>query len=310
MHKILLSFGLISLTALSAIGQMKITLKDSQDNLSGGIHSVTATDGAEQVVEIQVHNESTKVESWYITRVRMNVPNQGWEDYLCWGSENDPLGGSCYTTGQMMADVWDSPESAEIAAQEAGLLQIHINPDDAVMNNGHYRYYVGREPGNAMDSVDVVIHREDVAGDTDNNGIINGDEIAGDTNNNGTIDGGEVVGDVNGNGMIDNGEVEGDVNGNGKLDASETSAAIEEINVNVQIGLYPNPATEYIVVKSSGVNTSATIRITDVLGKEVKQEQFKQTKKIRVEDLKNGIYIMSVVTGNKTYSKRFVVKHN
>jgi hypothetical protein len=52
------------------------------------------------------------------------------------------------------------------------------------------------------------------------------------------------------------------------------------------------------------------IRIVDVLGKTVYDESAYKSKKIDVSDLKNGVYILTVIEkGTTIQTKRIVVRH-
>lgn len=310
MNKKILSFALMLTSVVALRAQLSMNIKDQTASLSGEIIVYNDTDGTEKITEVLIHNNSTKIQSWHVSRHRLDVPLSGWEDYLCWGPESDPLAGTCYTTTQMAADNWTSSEAPSIQIGEAALLQIHINPADGSMENGHYRYYIASDPAIPADSFDIVIKRVDVSGDLDGNGIINGSEISGDTNEDGTIGAGEVVGDVNGDGSIGAGEVLGDTNGNGKLDGVESAASIKKVKASVNLSVYPNPATDYVLLTLSGSSADAEVTITDVLGKEIANEKFSGSKKFNVRDFKNGVYVMSIVSNGNTYTKRFVIKHD
>lgn len=310
MNKKILSFGLVLVSVFTLQAQLTINIKDQSTSIAGTVIVINDTDGTEKITEVQIHNQSTKVQAWYVMRNRLNVPATGWEDYLCWGPENEPLLGTCYTTGQMAAANWVSSEAPNIPIGEAALLQIHINPEDVLTSNGHYRYYIASDPEFPLDSFDIVIKRVEVSGDIDGNGIVNGAEISGDINEDGTIGAGETVGDVNGNGSIDNGEVLGDANGNGVLDNGETAAAVKKIKAGVLLSVYPNPATDYVLLTLNGSSSDAEVIITDVLGKEVHSEKFSGSKKLNVHDFKNGVYVLSVVSNGTTFTKRFVIKHD
>lgn len=71
-----------------------------------------------------------------------------------------------------------------------------------------------------------------LAGDVNNNNVIDGAEIAGDINNNGTIDPCETAGDLNGDGVIGTNESMGDTNGDGSIDSGEVAG---DANGNGQI---------------------------------------------------------------------------
>lgn len=73
---------------------------------------------------------------------------------------------------------------------------------------------------------------------------------------------------------------------------------------------YPNPANAQLTVNTTGVDGMCTVRITDVLGKVVYNEEGTATKKIDVSDFKNGVYLVTVLEkGVAIQTRRVVVKH-
>lgn len=73
---------------------------------------------------------------------------------------------------------------------------------------------------------------------------------------------------------------------------------------------YPNPANSQLTIATTGVDGTCTVRITDVLGKVVYNEEGPATKKIDVNDFKNGVYLVTVLEkGVAIQTRRVVVKH-
>ncbi|WP_419211216.1 LamG-like jellyroll fold domain-containing protein [Maribacter sp. X9] len=68
---------------------------------------------------------------------------------------------------------------------------------------------------------DGVIGPGEIAGDTNNDGVIGPGEIAGDTDGDGTIGSGEIAGDTDGDGTIGSGEIAGDTDGDGSIGSGE-----------------------------------------------------------------------------------------
>jgi hypothetical protein len=86
-------------------------------------------------------------------------------------------------------------------------------------------------------------------------------------------------------------------------------SAIEEKEV-VSVTTYPNPAVNQLTVKTTGLEGEISVRITDVLGKVVYNQEVNTPKKIDVSDFRNGVYLIGVYQdGQMIQNKRIVVKH-
>lgn len=143
---------------------------------------------------------------------------------------------------------------------------------------------------------------EYIAGDINQNGIIDGAEIAGDINNNGSIDRpAEVAGDRDGNGLIDGSEVAGDINGdfaivlpelegdfsgNNTLD-DEQAVGISTINTS-GLTIYPTVSTGLVFIDGT-IRTDVVIY--DLTGIEVLRTQ---TNRVNLHGLQAGMYLLQV----------------
>jgi hypothetical protein len=77
----------------------------------------------------------------------------------------------------------------------------------------------------------------------------------------------------------------------------------------VSLSFYPNPASSVLTINAEGLE-KFDIRIVDVLGKVVYTDSAMKTKKIDVSDLKNGVYIVTIMDkGMAIQTKRIVIKH-
>lgn len=86
-------------------------------------------------------------------------------------------------------------------------------------------------------------------------------------------------------------------------------AAVKEVK-NVSFSVYPNPATDMITLNVQGVGSDNTVKLIDVLGNVVFEDNMSTTKKIDVSTFKNGVYILSVSNnGSLMQTKRIVVRH-
>ncbi len=89
-------------------------------------------------------------------------------------------------------------------------------------------------------------------------------------------------------------------------DSAYQSLADSDINVN----LYPNPADESIFIKINNYQGDLyEIKISDMAGKQVMSEQMKQNFiKINIGKLKQGLYLISIVSDSFIFNKKFIVK--
>jgi hypothetical protein len=94
---------------------------------------------------------------------------------------------------------------------------------------------------------------------------------------------------------------------------SDTSECINITNValynsiqNTGIELYPNPANDFVLVKSEK-QTMETIEVIDITGKTLKEFKIQDSEfKIQIEDLPRGIYTLKVLTQNGITIKTFI----
>jgi hypothetical protein len=92
----------------------------------------------------------------------------------------------------------------------------------------------------------------------------------------------------------------------------EKRKLLEELLGN-SLQIYPNPAADYTTVEFSNAGKEkTTLKITDLHGKTVWKQQSKWNQNeviVPLKDLQNGVYIISVMNGNKTIaSKNLIVQ--
>lgn len=68
--------------------------------------------------------------------------------------------------------------------------------------------------------------------------------------------------------------------------------------------IYPNPSTNHIFIKNA--TQSSVFRITDVKGKLIKQGLIEISREINIEELKNGLYFLQLITDNQVTINKFV----
>lgn len=81
-------------------------------------------------------------------------------------------------------------------------------------------------------------------------------------------------------------------------------------NVAVSVATYPNPVSDYLNVKVTGSEENQ-VRIIDVLGNVVYDGKMNASKKIDVNNLNNGVYIIKVsnANGKELQSKKLIIRH-
>jgi hypothetical protein len=74
-----------------------------------------------------------------------------------------------------------------------------------------------------------------------------------------------------------------------------------------QVGFYPNPVTDGCLNIKASVNSEKQVEIFDLVGKKV-LNQNTSSNKIDVKNLKAGVYVLKVVTDNKTTTSKLIIK--
>ncbi|MDG4716635.1 endonuclease [Winogradskyella marincola] len=83
-----------------------------------------------------------------------------------------------------------------------------------------------------------------------------------------------------------------------------SSLSINENDLD-RLTIYPNPVGSYLNVNLKNPQAT-TIEIFDVLGKRVYKNQLSSTKRLNLESLKTGVYIIKFTQNNKTISKKLI----
>jgi len=86
--------------------------------------------------------------------------------------------------------------------------------------------------------------------------------------------------------------------------ACEIAQSVGEMTPSIT--LYPNPANDRVTI--SGWDSNARVTITDISGRQVRQEQLRNNQ-IETSVLPNGIYFVTLAEGAKTACMRLVVQH-
>ncbi len=87
--------------------------------------------------------------------------------------------------------------------------------------------------------------------------------------------------------------------------------AVEDYTSGNTISIYPNPANTTLNVAIDGAQANTTVKIFNVLGKVVKKSSFSGAMlSIPVDDLRNGIYFVRIMDGDKVINtEKLLIKH-
>ncbi len=103
---------------------------------------------------------------------------------------------------------------------------------------------------------------------------------------------------------------------NAQIASIQSDASISEINNDFELNLYPNPASEKLVVSFDVLGEQNTyIIITDVLGNQImnlkKTFPMNETQNIVLDTstLSSGVYVLSMRSGKYTSNQKFSISH-
>lgn len=92
-----------------------------------------------------------------------------------------------------------------------------------------------------------------------------------------------------------------------------TPLSIQEMNKQVELNLFPNPAKDFINLHLQNVdfNSTIAIEIYDLIGNKVmSQTLISSSSRMDISDLSNGAYFCSIISDRKTIlTKRVVISH-
>lgn len=85
--------------------------------------------------------------------------------------------------------------------------------------------------------------------------------------------------------------------------------SVKEVKKDIALSVSPNPASEKVAIKVSNFE-KGTLKIVDVLGNVVVNENFEGSKVLNVEEFKNGVYFILISgEGIHTINRKLVVRH-
>ena len=88
---------------------------------------------------------------------------------------------------------------------------------------------------------------------------------------------------------------------------TDLSDGIEQNNPEDPFSIYPNPVTKGFVTIQSQSDAPKDIFIFDVLGKEIVRTTLKGNR-LDISSLESGIYILKVIQGKASVTKKLIVK--
>jgi hypothetical protein len=84
------------------------------------------------------------------------------------------------------------------------------------------------------------------------------------------------------------------------------TTGIGDMNTDLHITAYPNPASEYITF--SGINGEATVELINMSGGKVLEQQLSEDGILSVGHLSRGVYIYRLHDSVLTHSGRIILK--
>ena len=89
------------------------------------------------------------------------------------------------------------------------------------------------------------------------------------------------------------------------LNCQDLEDDINEMEINKNVSIYPNPATTVLNVVAEGYNT---IEVINLLGQTVYTCNATNNTQINVSNLRNGVYFVRVNGTNGTTTQKFIKK--
>ncbi len=90
---------------------------------------------------------------------------------------------------------------------------------------------------------------------------------------------------------------------------SQSTGGLNENNLTKNISIYPNPATEILVMESMGLNNSELkIQILNSLGQIVIEEKEIQHSQFNIQHLSEGLYLVRVISDNQIIATQKIIK--
>jgi photosystem II stability/assembly factor-like uncharacterized protein len=95
-----------------------------------------------------------------------------------------------------------------------------------------------------------------------------------------------------------------------KIDIADDILNLNENSFASEVKVFPNPASEMVTVSFKNTSDKTSLIVYDVMGRLVKQQDFKGERELRIsiETLQPGIYYLKISEGEKQTTKKLIVK--
>ena len=88
----------------------------------------------------------------------------------------------------------------------------------------------------------------------------------------------------------------------------ETCEGIKEQTANGFISVFPNPATDQLLIKRKDEKTEASIQVADLLGTLIFEDKNFTAESINTKTFKPGVYLLKYSDNRNYCVKKFVVE--
>ncbi|MGZ3902065.1 MAG: T9SS type A sorting domain-containing protein [Bacteroidia bacterium] len=92
----------------------------------------------------------------------------------------------------------------------------------------------------------------------------------------------------------------------GNVHGCPIASDIQEVNSNVLLRIYPNPASGKLVVETNDLE-KRSMQLRDVNGKMVFQQDITGTASIDISDLDNGVYSLTIRNSLDILNKKLII---
>lgn len=93
-----------------------------------------------------------------------------------------------------------------------------------------------------------------------------------------------------------------------KIDISDDILNSNDKTFASEVKVYPNPASEYVIISMPIIENKATVIIYDGLGRSVKQQEVKNNAQIDLNGISKGVYYLSISEGKNSVTKKLIIK--
>jgi uncharacterized membrane protein/uncharacterized protein (DUF2141 family) len=102
--------------------------------------------------------------------------------------------------------------------------------------------------------------------------------------------------------------------GNGGTVSDDFDFIVEGIGIangnSVDVNIYPNPASEYVIIEGNNLSSNILVKITDITGRTFisKKVNLDDSNKFEISSINEGVYLVTIYDGDKVYQKKLQVK--